>query len=107
MSKTVTRGIKRSLKWFRSAYWLHNVLWVGLWGVLLWSIMPWWRAIPFSMMIFYISYSQGERAANRLWKPRYDKLWDHHREGLRQSSSKIVELQTQLGAKKGVVAPHV
>lgn len=111
MSNIVTLGIKRSLKWFRSAYWLHNVLWVGLLSWFLLDYMSWWMAIGLSYVIYGIGYVRGREAEDRDWQPRYEKLREHHSEGLRKSCSKIkvadnLELQTRLGARKGVVAPH-
>jgi thiosulfate reductase cytochrome b subunit len=61
----------------------------------------WWSCV-WILLAFWLGYAQGATVEHCHWRERYDRLWDHHKEGLRQSSKKISELQAQLsGVKRG------
>lgn len=82
--------------------WLWTSVLVGVCVFWVFRLDLFWWILGWVLMAFWLGYNRGNSNANCSWQKRYDKLRDHHAEGLRQSSKKISELQTQLsGAKKG------
>lgn len=90
------RHITTIVTWYRGIPWMVRHLVSCLLYLVIAIFMfsrnlPLWMTICYSIVFAAMFYNLGGIQMDRHWQWRYDRLWKHHEEGLRESSRKATQ----------------